>query len=279
MGHVLEFNDVSVIRDGRTILGPLSWRVSEGERWVVLGPNGAGKSTLFALAGSLIHPSKGSVTILESPLGRTDVFELRPRIGITSTSIVEMIPEDESVMNVVMTSAYAIVGRWQESYDLWDESRALSLLTILGVRELKERTFGTLSEGEKKRTLIARALMPNPELLLLDEPAAGLDLGGREDLLRRLNSLAQDPTSPVTVIVTHHVEEIPRGTTHCLLLSEGLVVAQGDLRSVLTSANLSTAYGIAVDIQEDGGRFFARASEGLRAQCFILLSYKQPLLA
>ena len=262
MGHVLEFNDVSVIRDGRTILGPLSWRVSEGERWVVLGPNGAGKSTLFALAGSLIHPSKGSVTILESPLGRTDVIELRPRIGITSTSIVEMIPEDESVMNVVMTSAYAIVGRWQESYDLWDESRALSLLTILGVRELKERTFGTLSEGEKKRTLIARALMPNPELLLLDEPAAGLDLGGREDLLRRLNSLAEDPTSPVTVIVTHHVEEIPRGTTHCLLLSEGLVVAQGDLRSVLTSANLSTAYGIAVNIQEDGGRFFARASEG-----------------
>lgn len=261
MGHVLEFNDVSVIRDGRTILGPLSWRVSEGERWVVLGPNGAGKSTLFALAGSLIHPSKGSVTILESPLGRTDVFELRPRIGITSTSIVEMIPEDETVMNVVMTSAYAIVGRWQESYDLWDESRALSLLTILGVRELKERTFGTLSEGEKKRTLIARALMPNPELLLLDEPAAGLDLGGREDLLRRLNSLAEDPTSPVTVIVTHHVEEIPRGTTHCLLLCEGLVVAQGDLRSVLTSANLSTAYGIAVDIQEDGGRFFARASE------------------
>ena len=261
MGHVLEFKQVSVVRDERTILGPLSWQVSEGERWVVLGPNGAGKSTLFALAGSLIHPTKGEVSILESSLGKTDVFELRPRIGITSTAIVELIPEDETVINVVMTSAYAIVGRWQESYDLWDESRALSLLTILGVRELKDRNFGTLSEGEKKRTLIARALMPNPELLLLDEPAAGLDLGGREDLLRRLNALAQDPVSPVTVIVTHHVEEIPRGTTHCLLLSDGLVVAQGALADVLTSANLSTAYGISVEVQEQGGRYFARASE------------------
>ncbi len=261
MGHVLEFKQVSVVRDERTILGPLSWQVSEGERWVVLGPNGAGKSTLFALAGSLIHPTKGEVTILESPLGKTDVFELRPRIGITSTAIVELIPEDETVINVVMTSAYAIVGRWQESYDLWDESRALSLLTILGVRELRDRNFGTLSEGEKKRTLIARALMPNPELLLLDEPAAGLDLGGREDLLRRLNALAQDPVSPVTVIVTHHVEEIPRGTTHCLLLSDGLVVAQGALADVLTSANLSTAYGITVEVQEQGGRYFARANE------------------
>ncbi len=242
-------------------MGPLSWQVSEGERWVVLGPNGAGKSTLFALAGSLIHPTKGEVSILESPLGKTDVFELRPRIGITSTAIVVLIPEDETVINVVMTSAYAIVGRWQESYDLWDESRALSLLTILGVRELRDRNFGTLSEGEKKRTLIARALMPNPELLLLDEPAAGLDLGGREDLLRRLNALAQDPVSPVTVIVTHHVEEIPRGTTHCLLLSDGLVVAQGALADVLTSTNLSTAYGISVEVQEQGGRYFARASE------------------
>ncbi len=261
MGHVLEFKQVSVVRDERTILGPLSWQVSEGERWVVLGPNGAGKSTLFALAGSLIHPTKGEVSILESPLGKTDVFELRPRIGITSTAIVVLIPEDETVINVVMTSAYAIVGRWQESYDLWDESRALSLLTILGVRELRDRNFGTLSEGEKKRTLIARALMPNPELLLLDEPAAGLDLGGREDLLRRLNALAQDPVSPVTVIVTHHVEEIPRGTTHCLLLSDGLVVAQGALADVLTSTNLSTAYGISVEVQEQGGRYFARASE------------------
>ncbi len=261
MSLVLDLQDVSVIRDGATILGPLSWKVSTGERWVVLGPNGAGKSTLFALAGSIIHPTKGQVSILDSQMGRTDVFELRPRIGMTSNAIVELIPEDESVINVVMTSAYAIVGRWQESYDLWDESRALSLLTILGVRALKERTFGTLSEGEKKRVLIARALMPNPELLLLDEPAAGLDLGGREDLLHRLNALALDPASPATIIVTHHVEEIPLGTTHCLLLSDGLVVAQGALTEVLTSHNLSIAYDIAIDVQEESGRYFARASD------------------
>ena len=260
MSLVLDLRDVSVIRDQKTILGPLSWRVLSGERWVVLGPNGAGKSTLFALAGSLIHPSRGELSILDEVLGRTDVFELRPRIGLTSNSIVELIPEDEKVIDVVMTAAYAIVGRWQESYDLWDESRALSLLTTLGVRELRERTFGTLSEGEKKRTLIARALMPNPELLLLDEPAAGLDLGGREDLLRRLNALALDPTSPATIIVTHHVEEIPRGTSHCLLLSEGLAVAQGPLAEVLTATNLSMAYDIEIELNETDGRYFARAT-------------------
>lgn len=261
MSLVLDLKNVSVIRGDKTILGPISWAVAEQERWVVLGPNGAGKSTLFSLAGALIHPSSGEVSILGSRMGGTDVFELRPRIGVISNAVVEMIPYGESVLNVVMTSAYAIVGRWQESYDLWDESRAISLLTILGVRELKDRTFGTLSEGERKRTLIARALMPNPEILLLDEPAAGLDLGGREDLLRRLNALAADPSSPALVIVTHHVEEIPRGSTHCLLLREGVVVSQGELREVLTSENLSIAYDIAVQVQEEDGRFFARAAK------------------
>jgi len=258
---VLDLREVSVVRDGKTILGPMSWRVQPGERWVVLGPNGAGKSTLFSLAGTLIHPSSGMVTVLDSVLGRSDVFELRPRIGMTSNSIVEMIPEEESVLDVVMTSAYAIVGRWQEEYDLWDESRALSLLTILGVRELRERRLSTLSEGEKKRTLIARALMPNPELLLLDEPAAGLDLGGREDLLQRLEVLAGDPQSPSMIIVTHHVEEIPIGTTHCMILSGGLVVAQGPLQEVMTSTNLSMAYDIQVEVSAESGRYFARASQ------------------
>ena len=261
MSLVLDLRDVSVVRDQKTILGPISWRVVTGERWVVLGPNGAGKSTLFALAGSLIHPTSGEVFILDAQMGRSDVFELRPRIGLTSNAIVELIPDDEIVINVVMTAAYAIVGRWQEIYDLWDESRALSLLTILGVRDLKDRTFGTLSEGEKKRTLIARALMPNPELLLLDEPAAGLDLGGREDLLSRLNVLAQDPLSPATIIITHHVEEIPQGTTHCLILSEGLAVAQGPLTEVLNSTNLSMAYDIEIELNDTDGRYFARASK------------------
>lgn len=257
---VLDLHNVSIIRGGKAILGPLTWSVQRGEHWVVLGPNGAGKSTLFAVAGSLIHPSSGSARILESTMGAVDVFELRLRIGIISNAVVELIPSDESVLNVVMTSAYAIAGRWHEKYDLWDETRALSLLTVLGVRELKDRTFETLSEGERKRALIARALMPNPELLLLDEPAAGLDLGGREDLLHRLTVLAADPSSPSMIVVTHHVEEIPLGTTHCLLLREGVIVAQGALSEVLTSVNLSQAYDLQISVEAVEGRYFARAS-------------------
>lgn len=259
MSSVLGVKEVTVIRDGKNILGPLSWEVLSGQRWVVLGPNGAGKSTLFGLLATQIHPSKGVVNILESQLGRVDVFELRPRIGFVSSSIVELVPEDERVLDLVLSSAYAIVGRWQEEYDLWDESRALSLLTILGVRELKERLFFTLSEGEKKRVLIARALMPNPELLLLDEPASALDLGGREDLLKRLNALAEDPASPATVIITHHVEEIPSGTTHCLLLKDGVAVAQGAIKEVLTSENLTYAYGLPISLTEQDNRYFAKA--------------------
>jgi iron complex transport system ATP-binding protein len=162
-------------------------------------------------------------------------------------------------MDVVLTAAYAMLGRWQEKYDLWDESRAMALLTALGVRELGERLFGSLSEGEKKRVQIARALMADPELLLLDEPASSLDLGGREDLLRRIESLSKDPLAPATVIVTHHIEEIPVGTTHALLLREGAVVAQGEVASVITDQNLTQAYGLSITVQNEGGRFFARA--------------------
>jgi iron complex transport system ATP-binding protein len=233
--------------------------VLEGERWVILGPNGAGKTTLLQICSSLIHPTTGEINILGEKLGKVDVFELRTRIGLTSSALVEQFPPDELVMDVVLTAAYAMLGRWQEKYDLWDESRAMALLTALGVRELGERLFGSLSEGEKKRVQIARALMADPELLLLDEPASSLDLGGREDLLRRIESLSKDPLAPATVIVTHHIEEIPVGTTHALLLREGAVVAQGEVASVITDQNLTQAYGLAITVQTEGGRFFARA--------------------
>jgi iron complex transport system ATP-binding protein len=233
--------------------------VLEGERWVILGPNGAGKTTLLQICSSLIHPTTGEINILGEKLGKVDVFELRTRIGLTSSALVEQLPPDELVMDVVLTAAYAMLGRWQEKYDLWDESRAMALLTALGVRELGERLFGSLSEGEKKRVQIARALMADPELLLLDEPASSLDLGGREDLLRRIESLSKDPLAPATVIVTHHIEEIPVGTTHALLLREGAVVAQGEVASVMTDQNLTQAYGLAITVQTEGGRFFARA--------------------
>jgi iron complex transport system ATP-binding protein len=237
----------------------LSWQVLEGQRWVVLGPNGAGKTTLLQICASLIHPTTGKIEILGQQLGKVDVFELRTRIGLTSSALVEQLPSDELVIDAVLTAAYAVLGRWQEKYDLWDESRAMALLTALGVRELGDRTFGTLSEGEKKRVQIARALMADPELLLLDEPASSLDLGGREDLLKRIEVFARDPLAPATVIVTHHIEEIPSGTSHALLLKDGEVVASGDVNQVITDENLTSAYGLPISVQSQNGRFFARA--------------------
>jgi iron complex transport system ATP-binding protein len=256
---IFDFSDVVVRRGDRDILGALNWRVNPGERWVILGPNGAGKTTLLQLCATLIHPTSGTVNILGMQLGKFDIFELRSRIGISSSAFVKNFPEDEIVMDVVLTAAYAVIGRWQENYDLWDESRAKALLTALGVRELGDRVFSSLSEGEKKRVQIARSLMADPELLLLDEPASSLDLGGREDLLQRLEKLSADPLAPATVIVTHHVEEIPTGTTHALLLRDGEVVAQGAIDRVLTDAFMSAAYGLSISVQSEGGRYFARA--------------------
>lgn len=259
MSPVIEFKDVSVSRDGKTILGPLSMAIQPTERWVIVGPNGAGKTTTLNLMATHIHPSSGEVFILDERLGSVDVFELRTRIGFTTNNLLTSIPDDEKILDLVMSSAYAIIGRWNESYDLWDESRAIALLTTLGIRELRERTFSTLSEGEKKRAIIARSMMANPELLLLDEPAAGLDLAGREDLLKRLDLLADDPTAPATVIVTHHLEEIPHGTTHALLLRHGLPVSMGLIDSVITESNLALAYGVEISLHKSDGRYFARA--------------------
>jgi iron complex transport system ATP-binding protein len=162
-------------------------------------------------------------------------------------------------LDVVMTASWAVTGRWQEVYDLWDESRALGMLSLFGVSQNKDQKFGSMSEGERKRIQIARALMPDPELLILDEPAAGLDLGAREDLLTRLSGLALDPAAPTSLLVTHHVEEIPSGTTHALLLRDGGVVAAGPINEVLTSANISQAFGLTIDLSHDNGRWFARA--------------------
>ena len=259
MSAVLSLQNVSVRKGDRTILGPLNWEVHAGERWVILGPNGAGKTTLLQMCATLAHPTIGTVSILGEQLGKVDVFELRNRVGFTSSAMIDLLPPEEKVIDIVLTAAYAMLERWQEIYDLWDESRAKALLTTFGVRELGERTFGTLSEGEKKRVQIARAIMSDPELLLLDEPAAGLDLGGREDILRRISQFAAEPTAPATVIVTHHIEEIPAGTTHVLLLKNGLVVRQGLIEDNLTSDSLSEIYGIPILLEKNYGRYFAQA--------------------
>ena len=258
MVAVLEFADVSVRRGQATLLDQVSWRVAEGDRWVVLGPNGAGKTTLLQVASAQIHPTDGVAGILDEVLGTVDVFELRPRIGLTSAALAERIPRHELVRDLVVSASYAVVGRWRESYDDLDHDRARELLDAMGATHLLDRTFGTLSEGERKRVQIARALMADPELLLLDEPAAGLDLGGREDLVATLSTLARDPASPATVLVSHHVEEIPPGFTHVLLLREGRVVAAGPMEEVLTEQHLEETFAMPLVLTRTGGRWAAR---------------------
>ncbi len=256
---ILELRDVSVRRGESTILGPINFSIAPGERWVILGPNGAGKSTFLNILATRIFPTQGKAFLLGKEMGKVDLFELRTRIGTCASIVAEDIPYDEVVRDVVLTAAYAILGRWNEDYDLWDESRAIALLTNFGVRELGDRLYGSLSDGEKKRVQISRALMADPELLLLDEPTAGLDLGGREDLLRRFSAFAQDPTAPATILVTHHIEEIPAGTTHALLLHKGIVAVSGPIAQVITQEHLSAVFGISMSVVHENGRFFARA--------------------
>lgn len=251
--------NVSVIRSGKRIIDDLTWDVHLGERWVVIGPNGAGKSTLLSLLSSYLFPSAGELEVLGRAFGRSDITDLKTRVGMTSASLMALIPEDEKVEDIVLSSAYAVFGRWQEEYDPWDESRSSALLAALGVKHLRGRPFITLSEGEKKRVMIARALMPDPEILLMDEPAAGLDLGGREDLLQRIAGFSMDPQSPVTITVTHHLEEIPKGSTHLLVLKQGRLFAQGEIQETLTSAMLSDLYGKDLQLGVNQGRFFARS--------------------
>jgi iron complex transport system ATP-binding protein len=260
MPQVLEFSDVVVRRNARNIVDQVTWSVHDDERWVVLGANGAGKTTVLQMAAALLHPTSGTVTILDERLGRTDVFELRPRIGFASSAMARRVPPEETVLNVVMTAAYSVLGRWNEAYEDIDERRALRVLAEWRLDHLADRTFGTLSEGEQKRVQIARAVMTDPELLLLDEPSASLDLGAREELLQLLGGYAQAPTTPAMVMVTHHVEEIPVGFTHVLLLREGEVVASGPLAQTLTAQNLSRTFGMPIAVTMDDGRYAARAA-------------------
>lgn len=260
MSDVINLVDLSVHRGGRAIVDRVDWAVSEGETWVLLGPNGAGKTTLLQIAGTLLHPTSGTAEVLDERLGAVDVFDLRPRIGLASSALAARVPDGERVRNVVLTSAWAVLGRWREDYDDVDEDRAVELLAAWGLAHLADARFGTLSEGERKRTLIARALMADPELLLLDEPAAGLDIAGREDLLRRLDALLDEPGAPTVVMVTHHVEEIPANTTHVLALRDGEVVAQGSIDETLTSETASNAFGLPVSVQRHGRRWSAHVT-------------------
>jgi iron complex transport system ATP-binding protein len=260
MASVLQLSDLSVVRDGNTILDSLSWTVDADERWVILGPNGAGKTTLLQVAAAMIHPTSGTAQILDDKLGAVDVFELRPRIGFASTAMARRFPANETVLDVVLTAAYSVTGRWNEEYEEVDSRRAQRVLSEWKLDRLENRRFGDLSDGEQKRVQIARAVMTDPELLLLDEPAASLDLGAREELLQLLGGYASARQAPGMVMVTHHVEEIPLGFGNALLLADGKITASGPIAEVITAENLSATFGLPLTLDEKDGRYSARAA-------------------
>jgi iron complex transport system ATP-binding protein len=256
----LRFTGVDVVRGEATVLNDVDWVVAERERWAVLGPNGSGKTTMLQLASGYLHPTRGTVDILGYRLGRVDVRKLRERIGLVSAAVAQMLVGRVSAQNVVMSARHAALEPWWHTYDVRDESRAKELLAAAGFEAVADRPFGVLSEGERQQVLLARTLMAEPELLLFDEPAAGLDVGGRERLMSRLGRLADGLQAPPIVLVTHHVEEIPAGFTHLLLLREGRVVVAGPVREVLRADTLSECFGLALTLRGEAGRWSCQAA-------------------
>lgn len=256
---VLVLSGVSVRFGDRTVLGDVTWAVRPGERWVVLGPNGSGKSTLLRVAGLRLHPSAGTVDVLGGRVGRVDVRRMWHRIGVSSAALADRLRPTLPAADVVMTARRGALEPWWHDYDDTDRVSAAKALDQVGVGALASQAFGTLSSGERQRVLVARALVTEPELVLLDEPAAGLDLGGREDLVAALGALARDRAAPPVVLVTHHVEEIPEGFTHALLLRDGRVLAAGPLAATLDADHLSACFGLRLAVARHGPRWSARA--------------------
>ena len=257
---VLELSAVTRTTDGTEILAGIDWSIEPSQRWVLLGANGSGKTTLIRIASMWLHPSRGSVTVLGETLGRTDVRNLRARVGLASAAMADLLRPNLTVHEVVLTARHGALEPWWHTYDDTDRSHADAALDRVGITTLAERRFGVCSSGERQKVLLARALSTNPGLILLDEPTAALDLGGRESLVRTLAKLAADEAVPPIVLVTHHVEEIPDGFTHVLMLRDGRVSAQGPIESTLTSENLSVCFNLALTLERRHGRWLAWAS-------------------
>ncbi len=253
----LRMSQVGLRRDGNEVLRGIDWTIDAGQRWVVLGRNGSGKSSLLRIASLYLHPSTGTVDVLGERLGRTDVRLLRRRIGVASTGMADMLRTDLTPIDVVMTAKNAALEPWWHSYDDDDRARARDCLGRLGVGHMSDRSFVTLSSGERQRVLLARTLMNDPGLVLLDEPTAGLDLAGREDLVAALAAFADDVDTPATALITHHVEEIPDGFTHVLMLVDGTELVAGPIDDVLTADNLSACFGIELGLERRHGRWWA----------------------
>ncbi len=254
---MLELTEISVVVDGSKILGPLDWSVHPGERWVVIGPNGSGKSTLVQVASMMLHPTEGTVKVLDGELGRTDLRQLRSRVGWASAALLDQLRPQLTANEIVRCGIHGALEPWWHRYTEAECRRADELLERVGLPDFGSRRLSGLSSGERQRTLLARTLVNDPEVLLLDEPNAGLDMGGREALIEALDDLAAD--GPPTVLITHHVEDIPSSTTHLLTLSRGRITARGPIDDVLDADLLSELFGLEVELTRRGGRWAARA--------------------
>lgn len=264
MEHVVKLENVEVRRSGQPILKDVSWKVDPGQNWVILGPNGAGKTTLVNLLTGRVFPSydkdnPSDARVLDYRLGRVDLSELRTIVGMATSGEEHLIPRRLPILDILLSALYGKTYRGREEYEEMDVQRAMDLLHIFGIAQLAERDFQTLSEGERQRVIIARALMTDPEILVLDEPTAGLDMGARELLMMALEEIAKDPNAPVMILVTHHVEEIPRGFTHAALMNAGSITAAGPINDVLVDDVVSSNFGLPLKIGYTEGRWSAQA--------------------
>jgi len=259
METVVDLSEVTLVRGGTRILNSVSWTTRVGQHWVVLGPNGAGKTSLARVVAGRETPTTGTATVLGERIGATDPRELATRVGFSSQSVAQRIPGSEHVRSVVLTASWGQSVSFRESYDEVDTDRARDLMSVFGVEALADRRFSTLSEGERQRVLLARALMPDPEVLILDEPSAGLDLGARELLVGALQELTSDPSSPQLILVTHQIEEIAEGFTHAAVMTEGRILAAGPVEDTITGVTLSRAFHLPLSAGRTDGRWWAHA--------------------